>query len=244
MQKKTFIKVRRGILDAKHVQALGVRFAYYLQLLDLANWETGKVLFYRDQDIADKFEMNIRTIRDWRTTLQNDGYITCVQKKHHQEIIINKWENPRGKGDINPVLKNDEDDTNMSLLEEKSIEGDTNGDTNGGNQSVTLPYSSDFTYQNKTIKGINLLSTDENGKFIALLECLVGDSIKQFKRTLKESPKRINGNCIQIFVDDPDTRKFINERAKKISEVVLSKNFSKGITFFDSFECVPFEPVN
>jgi uncharacterized protein Usg len=244
MQKKTFIKVRRGILDAKHVQTLGVRFAYYLQLLDLANWETGKVLFYRDQDIADKFEMNIRTIRDWRTTLQSDGYITCVQKKHHQEIIINKWENPRGKGDINPVLKNDEDDTNMSPLEEKSIEGDTNGDTNGGNQSVTLPYSSDFTYQNKTIKGINLLSTDESKKFIVLLESLAGDYIEKFERTLINSPKRMSGNCIQVFVNDPDTRKFINEKAKKISEVVLSKNFSKGITFFDSFECVPFEPVN
>ena len=89
--RKTFIKVRRGILEAKHVQTLGVRMPLYLLLLDLANWETGKVMYYNDQDAADQFELPIRKMRDWRRRLQDDGYISCFQKGNHQEITIKKW---------------------------------------------------------------------------------------------------------------------------------------------------------
>ena len=244
MQKKTFIKVRRGILDAKHVQALGVRFAYYLLLLDWANWETGAVLDYRDQDAADQTGYSKRTIREWRTQLEKDGYIKCIQKQHNQEIIINKWKNPRGKGDINPLPSNNQGDINLSSSQENDIEGDTQGDTQGGNQHGTLPCSSDFRHHNNILKDIELLSIDENDKFIATLECLVGDSIKQCMRTLKESPKRMDGDCVQIFVDDPDMCKYINKKAEQISKITLSKNFSKGITFFNAFECIPFESVN
>jgi len=93
--KKTWITVKRGLLDPKHVVRLGVRFFLYLYYLDQANWETGEVLFYRDRDAADELGMPISTIRKQRVKLEEDKYISCLQKKDHQVITIHNWTNPR-----------------------------------------------------------------------------------------------------------------------------------------------------
>jgi hypothetical protein len=121
MARRTFIKVKRGLLEAKHVHILGVRYPMYIWFLDRANWESGKILFYRDSDLADEFEMPLRTIREWRRKLEEDDYIICVQVGNHQEIIINKWTDPRGGDDINPLIENGNGDAFMEPL---SQEGD------------------------------------------------------------------------------------------------------------------------
>lgn len=156
MARRTFIKVRRGILEAKHVHALGVRYPIYLWLLDRANWETGKVLFYRDRDIADEFEMPIRTIREWRRKLEEDGYISCLQISNHQEITIKKWSNPRGDEEINPIYEYQGCDTNMEHppswgsknmehQDDKTPGGYMPGYMPGSRKHVTLPIS-DITH--------------------------------------------------------------------------------------------------
>lgn len=162
MAKRTFIKVKRGLLEAKHVHALGVRYPMYIWLLDRANWELGKILFYRDNDLADEFEMPLRTIREWRRQLEEDKYIVCVQSGNHQEIIINKWTNPRGGADINPIVEDTEGYENMepfnqesdAFMEPKSSKNmeplsgsDIEGYIEGSRKHVTLPIS-DIRHQN------------------------------------------------------------------------------------------------
>lgn len=163
MARRTFIKVRRGILEAKHVHDLGVLFPLYLLMLDRANWQSGKVLFYRDQDVADQFEMPIRTVREWRRKLAELGYIDCSQTGNHQEITINKWSNPRENEDINPLYNYGEGDTfmepnglegdnNMEPLAEGYIEGDMEGYIEGSRKHVTLPIS-DIRYHTPDSEG-------------------------------------------------------------------------------------------
>ncbi len=93
--RKTWIKLKRGLLEAKHRMALGVRVWLYIYILDRANWEKGKVLDWKDTMAADDLEMPLGTIRDQRRQLEKDGYIVAQQKKHGQEITILKWTNPR-----------------------------------------------------------------------------------------------------------------------------------------------------
>jgi hypothetical protein len=94
--KKTWIKVKRGLVkDAKHRRALGVRIWLYLHILDRANWEDGIVYEWIDKHEAEDLEMPWRTLQDQRRQLEEDGYITCHQKKRHQNIVIHKWTNPR-----------------------------------------------------------------------------------------------------------------------------------------------------
>jgi len=104
MGKKNWVKVKRGILQPKHRMRLGVRIWLYLHILDRADWETGKVLEWRDVDEANELEMPIKTLRNQRAKLEEDGYISCIRGQHHQEIIIHRWLNPRkydGK-ELNP----------------------------------------------------------------------------------------------------------------------------------------------
>ena len=50
MSKKTWIKVKRGLLAPKHRELLGVRFWLYMYLLDKTEWETGIVYGWKDKD--------------------------------------------------------------------------------------------------------------------------------------------------------------------------------------------------
>lgn len=226
-------------MEAKHIQALGVRFAYYLLLLDWANWETGSVIDYRDQDAADQTGYSKRTIREWRTQLEKDGYIQCLQGQHNQEIIINKWKNPRGNGDINPLPSAVQGVRYMSPSREKLAQGDIQGDIQGGNEHGTLPYSSDIRHHNKDI---NTLSKEQNKKFIGFLETFAGNTFNSYQiRLVEEAPKKMMGKTIQVFIDKNDSstkRKF-----ESISKYVLTKPGVKEMQFFDEIECVLIQEV-
>lgn len=225
-------------MEAKHVQKLGVRMAYYLLLLQWANWDTGKVLFYRDQDVADKFEMPLRTIREWRKQLEKDGYISCLQKKDHQEITIKKWKNPRGKGDINPLPSEIEDDINMSPSDDFDAEGYIKGYIKGGLKHVTLPCSSDNRYQNNKNKEIKLLSPDENKQFNAIFRTFYGDVFRGSNLNLFEkSAKYRDENSIKIFIAEDSNRKMMNRLAAQMNPI-LKERFSNGILDFESIEFV------
>ena len=93
--KKTWVKIKRGLFEPKHRLALGKDVWLYMHIIDRANWDTGSVLEWVDQSEADKLEMPIRTLRQQRKNLEDAGYITSIQKQHHQEIVIHNWTNPR-----------------------------------------------------------------------------------------------------------------------------------------------------
>ena len=103
--KKTWIKIKRGLLDPKHRDKLGIRVWLYLYILDNTDWETGKIYEWRDKDAADELGMPWRTLQQQRQQLAEDGYISSDMKGNKQVITIHNWTSPREySGDIyNPT---------------------------------------------------------------------------------------------------------------------------------------------
>ena len=93
--KKTWIMLKRGILDPKHREKIGIRIWLYLHMLDRANWVQGAVLEWKDEAEADAMEMDLATLRAQRRQLEVDGYIECERRGHDQRVKIIKWVNPR-----------------------------------------------------------------------------------------------------------------------------------------------------
>jgi hypothetical protein len=94
-KRKTWIKVKRGLIEPKHRVQLGIRIWLYLHILDRADWETGKVIDWSDKCEADELEIPLETLRSQRRQLEEDGYITAVKGQYSQQIIIHNWTDPR-----------------------------------------------------------------------------------------------------------------------------------------------------
>jgi len=142
--KKTWIKIKRGLLEPKHRDRLGIRIWLYFYILDQADWDTGKVLEWRDADASDDLDMPKRTIRQQRQQLEEDGYITCLLAGNKQIITVHNYTNPR-KYDGEVINKRY--DTNLSPLIEDT-EGDIQGDIQGVRKLVTPSYRSHTTNHN------------------------------------------------------------------------------------------------
>ena len=93
--KKTWIKIKRGLLEPKHRECLGIRIWLYLYILDNTDWEIGQIREWRDKDAADEMEMPMRTLTQQRQKLIDDGYITCEVAGNKQIITIHNYTNPR-----------------------------------------------------------------------------------------------------------------------------------------------------
>ena len=164
--KKTWIKIKRGLLEPKHRDKLGIRIWLYLYILDKADWDTGQVLEWRDGDAGDELDMPPRTVRQQRQQLDDTGYITCEQKYRKQVITIHNYTNPRK---YDGEVMNNDGDINLSPLAEGDINGDNNGDINGVRKLVTPSYKSQITNHKNTknIRGagfyiFNLVGCDYN----------------------------------------------------------------------------------
>lgn len=95
MTKKTWIKVKCGILEPKHIVALGQAWYLYLYMLDIANWETGTIPEWKDEYAAQDLGKQTSMIREHRKHLANEGYISFQKKQYCQLITIHNWTNPR-----------------------------------------------------------------------------------------------------------------------------------------------------
>lgn len=95
MARRTWIKVRRGILDPKHRRSLGAAWHLYLYMLDRADWEDGIIYEWIDSAVADELEMNLVTLRFQRRHLETEGYIETSQNQYSQSIRITKYIDPR-----------------------------------------------------------------------------------------------------------------------------------------------------
>lgn len=95
MARKTFIKVRRGILDAQHTEKLGAAWYLFFYMLDQADWETGIISGWKDQFAADDLQKPLSQIRFHRQHLEKEKYIICTKRQHDQIITINRWKDPR-----------------------------------------------------------------------------------------------------------------------------------------------------
>lgn len=93
--KKSWISIKRGFLQPEHRLKMGIRVWLYMYIVDQADWDTGKVMDWRDKDASDELEMPLSTLRQQRQELESLGYIGCLQSGNHQIITINKWIDPR-----------------------------------------------------------------------------------------------------------------------------------------------------
>ena len=93
--KKTWIKVKRGLLEPKHRRQLGAAWFLYLYMLDMTNWKDGIVYDWKDGDAAADLEMPVATLRDHRRKLEDNLYISTKIKQYGLEIRVNNWTNPR-----------------------------------------------------------------------------------------------------------------------------------------------------
>lgn len=133
---KNWIKVKRGMVtDPKHRQKIGGGIWYYLMLVDMADFETGIVDPYKDEDIAADMSASVSWVRKMRRILEDLGYIEARQLgPKGMQIVIGKWVNPRGyDGEVKNVPG--ESDTNVSPSKKK---GDMESDTESITESDTV----------------------------------------------------------------------------------------------------------
>jgi len=93
--KKTWIKIRSGLLTAEHKARIENNLWLYLHIIDRADWETGKIFEWNDRDAADHFTVSIHTIRKQRRALEAEGYISSLLRPHCLEITVHNWIDPR-----------------------------------------------------------------------------------------------------------------------------------------------------
>ena len=155
MSKKTWIKIKRGMLKPDHRVALGIRVWLFMYMIDICEWPTGTIPEWIDKSAADELGMPVNTIRKQRRKLDEDEYISCIQGQHSQHITIHKWTDPRKYSgevlnieetpdvgvskDAHPEVSKDDHP------EENEFEGDHQGDHQVIQQMVTLPIESQNT---------------------------------------------------------------------------------------------------
>ena len=95
--KRTFIKVRRGILEPKHRRKLGQAWFLYFYMLDQADWNDGVIHEWTDETAADELDMPVTTLRKQRRHLEDELYIQCQQQQYCLEITILNYQDPRAR---------------------------------------------------------------------------------------------------------------------------------------------------
>ena len=117
---KTFIKVKRGIISPEHYEAIGPAVWLFLYLIDRADFDSGTMYGYTDDQAAEDIGSKKRTIRSWRIKLQDGGYIDWIKKPYSINVTISIWDNP--------VNKWGKSDTRMSDTIESDIKSDIESD--------------------------------------------------------------------------------------------------------------------
>ena len=95
MAKRTWITVKRGILEPKHRFALGELIYLFLYILDITGWETGTIEEWSDKGVAEEMDMPLSTLRYQRNKLTRLGYISVEQKQHGIRVNVHNWTNPK-----------------------------------------------------------------------------------------------------------------------------------------------------
>lgn len=93
--RKTWIKLKRGVLDPKHVRAIGPALWLFGLMIDMADWDAGLVRGWTDKQAAEDLGINAYTATDWRQRLVRYGYIECKQVGRSLDVQIHNWTNPR-----------------------------------------------------------------------------------------------------------------------------------------------------
>ena len=137
--KKTWIKVKRGILEPKHREQMGSAVWLYLYMLDIVSWDTGCIINWKDAVAAQELDLNIETVRRSRRKLEEIGYIRCNLRRTSQVISITNWTNPR---EYSGELYNEG-------VKGSTTQGTTNVNTQGSRDINTPTYNSHLKESHK-----------------------------------------------------------------------------------------------
>jgi hypothetical protein len=131
MSKKQWIKFKRGLFkDPKHRKAMGEAIWLYGDLIDVADWTTGKVDGFKDQEWADEMDISKAWVRKHRRKLEKAGYISAEQHgSRGMTITIHKWINPRMESGTDRPLQGD---TNVPPVGDTDVPPFIEGGTTGG----------------------------------------------------------------------------------------------------------------
>lgn len=148
MAKKTWIKVKRGILEPKHRRKLGAAWFLYFYMLDHTNWEDGILHEWRDESAAAELDIPLSTLRNQRRHLEDELYIKSTQRQNCLTIAITNWTNPREYSGqkYNEVEQTFEGDQKLTPSKD---EGDNQGDNQGIQKLTPFLKSHIITYSHK-----------------------------------------------------------------------------------------------
>lgn len=143
--KKQWISVKCGLSrDPKHRRQMGKSVWTFLHMLDLADWETGIVYDWKDENAAEDMGIDIRVLREDRRKLDDEGYITCKQKQYGQDIYIHNWTNPR---EYSGEVRNQKQEGGKKSPP-SDFQGDSQGYAQGSIKDVTPTSTSNIKEQN------------------------------------------------------------------------------------------------
>ena len=195
--KRTWIKVKRGILEPKHRRALGLAIYLYLYMIDIVNWEDGKIHEWTDISASEELDMPIKTIREYRKLIEKEKYISCVQHQHSQEITIKKWTNPREySGDtMNQGALQTEPSSSDKI--EGSLQGSLEGSLEEGFGQAQIPLSSSSHTSHIIIKDSDEKQSPSKHPAIQAVR----------EVTKKYPPKDVMDVLIRVIGENPDVEK-------------------------------------
>jgi len=139
--KKTFIKIKRGLLAPKHRVAIREAVWLFMEMIDRADWETGIIYDWKDSDAAEKLGLSLPSVRQQRKKLEG-RYIEVFQKQHSLQIRVLNWDDPKEKWNIQGDSQGDSQGVNEGapctiqgdshsdrLLTPSMLQGDSQGDS-------------------------------------------------------------------------------------------------------------------
>jgi hypothetical protein len=196
---------------------MGESIWLFLHMLDRADWESGKVLEWKDEAEAEDMGMPVRTLREHRRKLEELDYISCDQKQYGQEITIHNWTNPREYSGIVTNQKQGGKEPSPSPY----IQGDTQGYIQGSRKDVTpTSYSKNQTpLANEPPKRTNELP----------LEWQILAGVDEVVQPDLELAKRLDfANIIGIGTNDPITAREIAMAFQTHRNITLPGSKVKG----------------
>jgi hypothetical protein len=142
MAKKLWISIKRGLIrNPKHRIAMGECIWLFQYMIDVADWNTGKIPDWKDEAAADDMQMPVRTLREQRRKLESLEYISCSQKQYGQEITILEWTNPREYSGETYNQRKGDSEASPSENGQGYTQGYTQGSTQGSTQDVTPTFN-------------------------------------------------------------------------------------------------------
>lgn len=127
---------------------MGSAIYLYLHMLDRANWDDGVYYEWIDASVANELEMPMNTVRDYRKQLEAEGYITCKQRQHSQDIIIHNWTDPRTY--------------DGTVINESDPQGDVQGDPQDvlGQGINSVPSSSHISHNHMSVNSKKIIEPE------------------------------------------------------------------------------------